>query len=165
MEIEQAKAREISAFIITAVFLAAMAVAMVIMFGIARDGVENMEALVAAQKTAQASAPASAPAATAPEMTSAPALTSAPAAGPTTSAAAPAVKGDPKRAAKMLAKLAGLSLVMLCITLVMLFWLVARFLLHRFRGTSHSQKTEYVDAWSLAGKRMKAPPEEEEEED
>lgn len=55
---------------------------------------------------------------------------------------------------KLLRLLAWMSVAMLGLTLLMLFWLVVRFMMRRIRPQGHGP-TEYVDAWSLAGKRVK----------
>ena len=65
----------------------------------------------------------------------------------------------------LLARLAWLSMVLLALTLVLLFWGVARLFRWGFGSHGRAVRTPYVDAWSLAGQRMKAPEETEEEDD
>jgi heme/copper-type cytochrome/quinol oxidase subunit 2 len=62
---------------------------------------------------------------------------------------------------KYLARLAGLSMALLATTLLLLAWVVARHVLSRLRPEGHPP-TPYVDAWALAGKRLrlKAEPKE-----
>ncbi len=62
---------------------------------------------------------------------------------------------------KLLARLAWVSLSMLCITLLLLFWIIMRFFRRRFRSSHPASETPYVDAWSLAGERFKLDEEEE----
>jgi len=60
---------------------------------------------------------------------------------------------------RLLAKLAWLSTVLLALTLVLLFWTLAKFFRWRMRSGPVHGPTPYVDAWSLAGKRLKLPDE------
>lgn len=68
------------------------------------------------------------------------------------------VAGAEGASRKLLSRLAWISMAMLGLTLVMLFWIVAHYLMGRFRPQGH-QPTEYVDAWKLAGQRVKPPQE------
>jgi len=63
-------------------------------------------------------------------------------------------------------RLAWATFFALGLTLILLVWVVIRFAIERTRPTG-PKHTEYVDAWSLAGKRMKVepPPEDEEQDD
>lgn len=63
---------------------------------------------------------------------------------------------------KLLARLAWISVALLGLTLLMLFWLVAHYLTNKFRTQGHPP-TEYVDAWRLAGQRARAEPQDEDE--
>lgn len=56
---------------------------------------------------------------------------------------------------RFLARLAWLSFVLLALTLVVLFWTVARLLRARMRSDGPFEATPYVNAWALAGKRFK----------
>ncbi len=67
--------------------------------------------------------------------------------------AAPMAESDNMQ--KLLARLGWVSLSMLCITLLLLFWTVIRFYRHRFPSSHAASETPYVDAWSLAGERFK----------
>ncbi len=62
-------------------------------------------------------------------------------------------------------RLAVVCVALLGLTLVVIFWLVVRFLGSRFQPPPPHPPTEHVDAWSLAGKRMQVAEEEEEEGD
>ncbi|MFB3891319.1 MAG: hypothetical protein ACE15C_04770 [Phycisphaerae bacterium] len=140
MEIEDRQAGRVGPFVTMVVFLLAMAGGLIAIFVLTSRGVHDVTVHGA---TAVASSPASK------------ASTSGPVAGAPT--AAPAPQGLPK----LLARLAVVSIAMLCLTAVMLFWVVARFLMQRLRPEGRHARTPYVDAWSLAGKRAK--PEEDED--
>ncbi len=58
-------------------------------------------------------------------------------------------------------RMAWLCLFMLCLTLLFIFWLLMRLLAAWLRSGGHPP-TPYVDAWSEAGRRMKAPVDEDE---
>ena len=56
---------------------------------------------------------------------------------------------------RVLARLAWLSAAMLGATLIVAFWVVARFAAHRLVPGGKRQNTPYVNAWSLAGQRAR----------
>ena len=62
-------------------------------------------------------------------------------------------------------RLALLCMALLGLTLVAMFWLVVRFLRSRLPEAPPGGRTEHVDAWSLAGKRLKVGEEEGEDPD
>jgi len=68
-------------------------------------------------------------------------------------------------ARKLLAKIAWLSVAMLGLTLLLLFWTVARFFRRRLPGGLAHHRTPYVDAWALAGKRFQLDDSESESEE
>lgn len=55
---------------------------------------------------------------------------------------------------KFLARLAWVSAALMAVTLLVLFWVVIHFILGRAKQVSH-HRTQYVDAWRLAGQRVK----------
>lgn len=55
---------------------------------------------------------------------------------------------------KFLARLAWVSAALMGVTLLVLFWVVIHFILGRAKQVSH-HRTQYVDAWRLAGQRVK----------
>jgi len=59
--------------------------------------------------------------------------------------------------------MAGLSVALLGLTLVVLFWTAARWVRSRLRRPGTHGPTPYVDAWALAGKRFTLPEEEAED--
>lgn len=66
-----------------------------------------------------------------------------------------------------LVRLAYVSMVLLGLAVVLLGWVVARHLGRRMRSIQrdlHHEPTPYVDAWSEAGRRAKAPEEDSESE-
>jgi hypothetical protein len=65
---------------------------------------------------------------------------------------------------KYLVRLAWLSFALLATTLLLLSWVVAHYVLSRLRPEGHPP-TPYVDAWALAGKRLKVKAEPKEGED
>ena len=67
--------------------------------------------------------------------------------------AATAVKDQAAR--KLLARLAWMSLVLLCLALIMTVWVLLRYVRHRMRDTERPpEPSTYVNAWELAGKRF-----------
>jgi len=62
------------------------------------------------------------------------------------------IADEPAR--KLLARIGWLSVAMLGLTLVLLFWTVVRYFRRRLPPGVGHQRTPYVDAWSLAGKRF-----------
>jgi hypothetical protein len=68
---------------------------------------------------------------------------------------------DDSAVESLLARLAWLSTVLLALTLMLLFWTVARLFRWRLSARRRIGPTPYVDAWSLAGQRMNVPAEEE----
>ena len=61
--------------------------------------------------------------------------------------------GDPVTR-KLLARLAWLSLVLLCLSLLLLVWSVLRYARRRLEGGPPLKRSRYVDAWALAGQRF-----------
>ena len=61
---------------------------------------------------------------------------------------------DDAQAQRLLARLAWVSVALLALTLIVLLWMVMRFVRRRFRPPGRSC-TPYVDAWALAGQRFK----------
>ena len=59
-----------------------------------------------------------------------------------------------------LVRFAVVCVALLGLTLIVMFWLVVRFLGSRFQAPLEHSRTEHVDAWSLAGKRLKVGEEE-----
>ena len=55
---------------------------------------------------------------------------------------------------KLLLRLAWLSLVLLCVTLVLLLWAVLRHVRYRLYSAPPLKPSQYVDAWELAGRRL-----------
>lgn len=53
-----------------------------------------------------------------------------------------------------LAQIAWLLLILLCLTLLILFWMVARRWREGILDGPEARKTAYVDLWSEAGRRM-----------
>ena len=140
MEIDESKPSRTAAFVTTLVFLAVMAGGMIAMFIISTGGADNYHA--------------------------SPVVTNTPATSPTTMAATspttfPLRQSPEYQAKKLLTRLAWVSIAMLGLTVVMIFWVVIRFLTQRFAPSTQHQHTPYVDAWKLAGQRVK--PEEEDE--
>ena len=67
--------------------------------------------------------------------------------------AATAVKDQAAR--KLLARLAWMSLVLLCLALIMTVWVLLRYVRHRMRDAERpSPPSTYINAWELAGKRF-----------
>ena len=60
-----------------------------------------------------------------------------------------------------LVRFAILCVAMLGLTLVVLFWLVVRFVAARVQTPWLRSRTEHVDAWKLAGQRAQVPEEDE----
>jgi len=56
-----------------------------------------------------------------------------------------------------------ICVAMLGLTLVVMFWLVVRFIGSRFQTTPEPSRTQHVDAWTLAGQRIQPPKEPEDE--
>lgn len=65
---------------------------------------------------------------------------------------------------RVLARLAWVSFALLGSTLVVLFWVIIHFIVQRLREPLDHTPTPYVDAWALAGQRVK-PIEEDQDED
>lgn len=70
--------------------------------------------------------------------------------------------GDPHTRA-FLARLAWACAAVLALTLVLLAWVLARYVAYRIGPGRKARRTKYVDAWALAGKRLKPPPEDEDD--
>jgi len=68
-------------------------------------------------------------------------------------------------ARKLLARLAWLSLALLCLAVVMVIWCVLRRIRYHVRSQRLPKSSEYVNAWELAGKRFKLPDEPEDDSD
>jgi Na+-driven multidrug efflux pump len=68
-------------------------------------------------------------------------------------------------ARRVLLRMAWVASVSLGLTLIMLLWVVIRWVRLRIKLPPKTQPTEYIDAWSEAGKRMPAPDHEELEPD
>ena len=66
---------------------------------------------------------------------------------------------------KLLLRLAWLSLVLLCLTLVMLLWAVIRHVRYQMRSDLPVGQSGYVDAWALAGQRFQLKEGDDEEDD
>lgn len=66
---------------------------------------------------------------------------------------------------RLLLRLAWLSLVLLCLTLLMLLWAVIRHLRYRLRAEPPVKPSRYVNAWALAGKRFQLDDEDEQTDD
>lgn len=60
-----------------------------------------------------------------------------------------------------MARLAWASLLALGLVLILLLWAIMRFVSARMRPQRHAP-TDYIDAWSLAGERMKLPDDDQE---
>jgi len=71
-------------------------------------------------------------------------------------------EGDLRR---YLARLAWLALALMSITSVLLMWVVIRLISSKLFVRENRSPTPYVDAWSLAGQRLKLPPDQEGDED
>jgi hypothetical protein len=56
---------------------------------------------------------------------------------------------------RLLLRLAWLSLVLLCLTLLLLLWAVIRHLRYQFRAELPVKRSKYVNAWALAGERFR----------
>jgi len=56
---------------------------------------------------------------------------------------------------KLLLRLGWLSLVLLMLTLILLIWAVLRHVRYRLRAAEPPVRSEYVNAWELAGKRFR----------
>jgi hypothetical protein len=69
--------------------------------------------------------------------------------------------GGPQRA--WMVRLSLVCVALLGLTLVAMFWHVVRFLGSRFQKPLEHDRTQHVDAWSLAGKRMQVSQEEDQE--
>jgi hypothetical protein len=65
----------------------------------------------------------------------------------------------------LLARLAWLSTVLLALALVLLFWMVARLFRWNLATRRRVGPTPYVDAWSLAGQRVKLPDDQDDEDE
>ncbi len=53
------------------------------------------------------------------------------------------------------ARLAWMSLVLLCLSLIMTFWVLLRYVRQRMRDTQPPHEpSKYINAWELAGKRF-----------
>lgn len=155
-EIEERRSAQTSSFLVTVVFLTAMAVGLLAMFVLTvREASRLREARLALPVAATATAGSSQ-------------VESATASGPATAAAQVAARPhSDKKAENLLQTVAWISVALLGLTLVMIFGVVARFLRRRLAGLEgpvHS-RTEYVDAWALAGKRAKPEPEPDDQEE
>ncbi|MFP4053200.1 MAG: pilin [Phycisphaerae bacterium] len=73
-----------------------------------------------------------------------------------------ATEGDPAQREAM-AKLAWVSVAGLGVVLILLGWLLARWLSKGLRSTSPKPRQAHPSAWDLAGQRMQVPPEEDDE--
>ena len=69
------------------------------------------------------------------------------------------------RTKNLLAHLAWLSLALLSLTLVLLVWAVMRHVRYWLRPVRRARSSQYVDAWALAGKRIKVPEDEDSDDD
>ncbi len=58
---------------------------------------------------------------------------------------------------RTIARMAWWCLMVLGITLLLLVWLAVRFIAFRLHPTEAAKPTQYVDSWSLAGKRFNLP--------
>jgi hypothetical protein len=56
---------------------------------------------------------------------------------------------------KLLLRLAWLSLLLLCVTLLLLVWAILRHVRYRLHSGPPWKPSTYVNAWELAGKRFK----------
>jgi membrane protein implicated in regulation of membrane protease activity len=65
---------------------------------------------------------------------------------------------------KLLARLAWLSLALLLLTLLLLVWAVTRHLRYWLRPLPRARRSEYVNAWVLAGQRFKLEDDEQDDE-
>jgi len=62
---------------------------------------------------------------------------------------------DDQATRKLLVRLAWMSLVMLCLALMMMVWVLLRYVRYRMRdGQQAPEPSKYVNAWELAGKRF-----------
>ena len=66
---------------------------------------------------------------------------------------------------RLLLRLAWLSLLLLCLTLILLLWSVIRHVRYRLQWDAPVKRSEYVNAWELAGKRFQLPDDDDEEEE
>jgi len=64
-----------------------------------------------------------------------------------------------------LARMAWAVLAVLAGTLVLLVWVMTRYIAYRLRPRETRKPTEYVDAWALAGKRFKLQDEPQQDQD
>lgn len=55
---------------------------------------------------------------------------------------------------KLLARLAWMSLALLCLTVVLLLWALLRHVRYRLRAAPPLKPSKYVNAWELAGQRF-----------
>ncbi|MFP4354725.1 MAG: hypothetical protein ACLFUJ_06330 [Phycisphaerae bacterium] len=62
-------------------------------------------------------------------------------------------------------RIAWLSLLLLCIEAMLLFWVVIRHAREGLSRTAPRQRTQYVDIWAEAGQRFQLQEDEEDEED
>lgn len=60
---------------------------------------------------------------------------------------------------KLLARLAWLSLALLALTLILMVWAILRRLRDRLLSAECAKPSRYVDAWALAGQRLRLPAE------
>jgi len=64
------------------------------------------------------------------------------------------VTNDPA-ARKLLARLAWMSLVLMCLALIMTIWVLLRYVRHRMKDAERKpEPSKYINAWELAGKRF-----------
>ena len=61
-------------------------------------------------------------------------------------------------------RLALICAVLLGLTLIVIFWMIVRFVGSRFQAPLERSSTEHVDAWRLAGSRLKVSEDDEAEE-
>ncbi len=66
---------------------------------------------------------------------------------------------------RVLARIAWVAISLMGLALVVLLWTVMRYFRSRMQLGQHREPTPYVDAWSLAGKRMQVPTEEDDEDE
>jgi len=71
----------------------------------------------------------------------------------------------PEKQKAGLVRLAVVCVAMLGLTLIVMFWLVLRFVGSRIVKPPEQTRTEHVDAWRLAGQRMQPPQDPEEGEE
>jgi hypothetical protein len=61
-------------------------------------------------------------------------------------------------------RLALICAVLLALTLIVMFWMIVRFVGSWFQAPLERSSTEHVDAWRLAGSRLKIPEDDDAEE-